>query len=33
VARPTAKAPELNSHADTHIVEELEFVVAKIERA
>jgi phage tail-like protein len=26
------KAPELNSHSDTHIVEELEFVVEKVER-
>jgi phage tail-like protein len=27
------KAPELNASADTHIVEELEFVVEKVERA
>ena len=27
------KAPELNSHSDTHIVEEIEFVVEKVERA
>lgn len=27
------KAPELNAHADNHIVEELEIVVEKVERA
>jgi phage tail-like protein len=27
------KAPELNAHSDTHVVEEIEFVVEKVERA
>jgi phage tail-like protein len=27
------KAPELNAHSDTHIVEEIEFVIEKLERA
>ena len=27
------KAPELNAHSDTHVVEELEFVVERVEKA